>query len=180
MSRKKADLSKLIPKSKDVEITKQASSNISINQAELLLGYEVVEPENWDKIPYRSHIRYLRTNGEFKKGGYVMAITHTDDLDGKDTIKIDLKSGFIPSAITWSIYKGNISKIWKKIDDNTGNSSTNTNNSVNVTLLLNKVNDLEETINNIRISINQLGIDYQNMNQTQIRTIQKIKKLHNL
>jgi hypothetical protein len=83
----------------------------------LLKGYELVDRAVWDKIPRRSHIRYLRTDGKFVKGGFVTSISHTTGIDGKHTFMINLASNLsFNNAKPWSIYQNNIEKIWKKID----------------------------------------------------------------
>lgn len=167
------NLSKMMPKSVDVEVTNSSSATSEIEQDALLHNYELIDPANWHKLPFRAHIRYLRKDGAFRKGGFVKAVTQTQDLEGKETIKIDLVANFTPNAVSWSIFKGSIDKLWKKIDM-TGDTPLVSN--VNIE----QINEIKEDITFCKNSIEQIKKELQKMSNEQIRTIMLIKKMHGL
>jgi len=160
---KKYTLEKLIGKSNDVEV-----GDNSLNMEKLLVGYELVNPELWDKLLLDTHIRYLRTDGNMRAGGYVKSVVHTLDLEGNDTIKIELSPSLAPTAKSWSIYKNNIDKLWKKsnsaITPQVDYSGEIANNKKTIDYLK---KDLEST----KRELQQVKNDLQ-------RTINLIKKLH--
>ncbi len=162
------DLSKILASTNnDIEVTNDSNKKTN----DLLVGYKLLDPSEWDKIPYKSHIRYMRTDGELKKGGYVMATVHTTDLEGKPTIKIDLVSGFLPKAIKWSIYKGNINKIWVKIESAEQTSQTTP--QIDLT-------PIKADIVFCKQSIEQINKKLQQMENENKRILMLIKKLHNI
>lgn len=169
------DLSQLVPKNNDIEVKYGSSqgqnqgNSRDVDQASLLIGYIEVEPSQWDKLPYRTHIRYLRTDNTFRKGGFVKSVVHTTDQENKPTIKIDLVSNFSPSAIAWSIYKGNTKTIWKKMDDTLQPQIQ----SVDIT-------DLKDSIEFLKQSLESVTKEIVNIKNDQTRTVNLIKKLHNL
>lgn len=103
------NLAQLTPISNDVE----SPTGNQIDD-KLLQGYTEVDKSMWDKLPYKTHIRYLRTDGTMRKGGYIKGVTQTTDKSNKDTFKFDLVSNFLPGAISWQLYAGSVEKIWKK------------------------------------------------------------------
>ena len=109
---KKYKLEKLLGKSNDVEV-----GDSNLNTEKLLEGYEEVKPELWDKLMLNTHVRYLRTDGNMRAGGYIKSIVHTLDLENRDTIKIEMAGTLAPTAKTWSIFRGNIEKLWKKTSE---------------------------------------------------------------
>lgn len=158
------DLSKIIGKSNDVEV-----KSVTQDHQTALVGYELVEEDSWDKILSNSHIRYLRTDGKFVNGGFVKSVCRTLDTNGKDTFKIDLVSNFTPKAIKWSIYKGNIDKLWKKIE------------VVSVVATHNAdMTNMKEDMEFLKKSMDSLKIDLQNTKNELMRTVTLIKKLHKI
>lgn len=176
---KSSNLSKVFSNSDtNVDVTNSTNNNnsnnnsnnsdkVDIDQNALLQGYTAVDQANWDKILYKTHIRYLRTDGQFRKGGYVVNTIHTTDREGKPTIKIDLVSNFGPNAIKWSLYKGSIKKIWSKVSEYTESPSAH-------------LAPLKEDIEFCKKSIEQLCQKIQQMENENIRILNLIKKLHNI
>lgn len=170
MSKKKEnifDLTQLINKSNDVEVK---NINTTSDNSQLLQGYEIVPQAQWDKIPYRTHIRYLRTDGQMRKGGYINAVTHTIDKDGKDTIKFDMVSNFTPTAIKWPLYEGSVDKIWKRVDAPVAQQSTSAAD----------LGEIKEDIVYCKKSIDLIKQEVQKISNELVRTINLIKKLHNI
>lgn len=160
---KKLALEKLIGKSNDVEV-----GDSKLDTEKLLVGYEIVNPESWDKLLLNTHVRYLRTDGNMRAGGYVKSVVHTVDLEGKDTIKIELSASLAPNSKSWGIYAGSIRKLWKKTNmaapTTVDYSGEIANNKKTIEYLR---NDLEST----KRELQQVKNDLQ-------RTINLIKKLH--
>ena len=160
---KKLTLEKLVGKSNDVEV-----GDNKLDTEKLLVGYELVNPELWDKLHLNIHIRYLRTDGNMRAGGYVKSVVHPEDLEGKDTIKIELSSSLAPNSKTWSIYKNNIDKLWKRT-----NMAAPTIVDYSGEIANNKKNNeyLRKDLENTKRELQQVKNDLQ-------RTINLIKKLH--
>lgn len=168
------DLSKLIAsKSNDLEVT----TPISDFNDKMLSGYTLVEPDEWEKLPYACHIRYLRTDGVFRKGGYVKSVTHTKDLNEVDTIRIDLVANFTPNAIAWSLYKGSVDKIWKRIEPNTMLSTTT---NINTNTNKDDVITLKKEIEFMKKEIEFIKKELQKMNNDSISVLQLVKSLHDI
>jgi hypothetical protein len=85
----------------------------------LLNGYIEVPRTSWGKIPLNSHIRYLKKDGTFARGGFV--INHWLNKDG--TPFIHLANNFKKNAQgykTWPMAHENVSKLFKKPGANNG------------------------------------------------------------
>ena len=160
---KKYTLEKLIGKSNDVEV---GDNNLNIEK--LLVGYELVNSELWDKLLLDTHIRYLRTDGNMRAGGYVKSVVHTLDLEGNDTIKIELSPSLSTAAKSWSIYKNNIDKLWKK-----SNSAIPT--QVDYS---GEIANTKKTIDYLKKDLESTKRELQQVKNDLQRTINLIKKLH--
>jgi hypothetical protein len=160
---KKIALEKLIGKSNDVEV-----GDTTLNTEKLLEGYEQVNPELWDKLMLNTHVRYLRTDGNMRAGGYIKSIVHTLDLDNKDTIKIELSASLAQNAKSWSIYKNNIAKLWKKTS---GVATTTADYSGEIANTKKTIEYLRKDLEGTKRELQQVKNDLQ-------RTINLIKKLH--
>ena len=160
------DLSKFAPAINDIEV-KNNSTGGAVNDD----NFELVDKAQWDKLPIRTYIKYLRTDGTMRKGGYIKTIWRTKDLEGNDSIKIDLVNNLSNSANGWSIYANNIQKLWKKI-----NTDIEITHSVSST----DIDDVKEDISICKESINLIKIQLQKISTEQMRTITLIKKLHKI
>lgn len=158
------DLSKLAKQSNDIEIK---SEQIEIND-----NYELVDKENWSKIPYKTFIRYLRKDGSLRKGGFIKTIWKTKDTSGQDTLKIDLISGFGFNGTEWSIYSSSIEKIWKRKENMTEIEQPTIKNT--------EIDDMKEELQYLKRSIDHIKKELQNISNEQMRIVQLIKKLHNI
>ena len=156
--------------SKSAKLSKASEISKEPDMDKLLIGYEILSPEFWDKIQYGTHIRYLRTDGTMRNGGFVKSTVHTLDLDGKDTIKIELASN-LSNGKTWSIYKGNTEKIWKKIENN-----------VQMPAQINsaEMNEMKEDIERLKKYIQTMQAEMQQTKNENMRILKLIKSLHKL
>jgi hypothetical protein len=182
------DLSKLVPKSNDIEIENTYSGNANNgNTDELLVGYTEVPKDKWINIPYKSHIRYLRTDGKFVKGGFILSLVNMSDKAGIPTIKINITSTLNKqNSSNWSVYATSIDKIWKQNYDETNpNNLTNPNNvglegsSNEVANLKTKLNQAIEEINQLNKKNNAIIAELQRLKNDQTRMIQMISKINN-
>lgn len=164
------DLSKIGGQIDDIKVDANTSK---YDQDALLVGYTLVPPDKWSNVSSGSHIRYLRKDGEFRKGGIVTAVYATKDTEGNDTIKFDLISNYGPTAVKWSIYKGSIEKIWAKEE----NRSVSPVASPRVNT---DVSDMKKDMVFCRNAIEDLRKEIQKITNEQMRTIVLIKKLHNI
>lgn len=81
----------------------------------LLNGYIDVPREKWKDIPVDSHIRYIKKDGTFARGGFIT--NHWFNKEGKPFIH--LANNFKKKAkgyATWPIAHESVSKIYKKPD----------------------------------------------------------------
>lgn len=153
MKRKVYDLSKLAPKSKDIEVKKDNE-----NQEQLLVDYEDVSPEKWSKLAYGTHIRYLRKDGTFRRGGFIKAIWVSDGI-----IKIDLASSMIPTANNWRIVSNTIDKIWMKKTERG---------------LEQNYTEIKDDVEYCKKSIEFLKREIQKINNEMLRVVAFLKKRH--
>jgi hypothetical protein len=163
------DLSKIGGIANDIQV--EPVSSISYDQNALLQGYNMVSIEKWANITSGSHIRYLRKDGEFRKGGYITSIINTQDNEGINTIKFDLVSNYSPTAIKWSLYRGSIDKIWVKESAPVLPPQPRDN-----TELL----ELKMDIKLCKDAIESIKKELQKINNEQMHTVSIIRKLHNI
>jgi hypothetical protein len=162
------DLSKIVPKSNEVEVKEnEIKSGSELNDME----YDLVDKSDWDKIPHKSYIRYEKADGTITKGGYVKSIYKKKD--DPSYIKIDMVTNFSQNNLEWTIYAKNLNKIWKK--KNYEIDVTKNNSSENVNYL-----EMAEEIDICKQSIDHLKKEMQKMTNEQIRTLNLIKKLHKI
>lgn len=135
----------------------------------LLEGYQIINSIYWDKIPYQSHIRYLRTDGKFIKGGFIIAVVNDFDQNNVPTLRFDLISNLNSKPVKWSVYKGNIEKIWIKSD-----------NAPPPQISLPPVDKTKEEIDYLKQSVDQMRQKMQQLENELIRTLRLIKKLHHI
>ena len=81
---------------------------------ELLVGYITVPPEKWDTIPYKSHIRYVKDDGTFVRGGFFK-----NYWKGKDeTQMMQLENNLnrkTQGYATWAVALTGVKTIYKKV-----------------------------------------------------------------
>jgi hypothetical protein len=85
----------------------------------LLTGYIEVPHNKWADIPLSSHIRYLKKDGTFVRGGFVT--NHWLNKEGKPFIHVanNFKKN-APGYKTWPMAHENVAKVFKKPDAKNG------------------------------------------------------------
>jgi hypothetical protein len=166
------DLTKLIPIEKEEEIKKNYAVITEADREKLLTGYIEVEESDWGSIAMNSHVRYLRKDGAFRRGGYVKGhwIGTYGPKQGKNCIQmINNLSGYKPT--TWNICIADIASIWIREDapKNLYNIDSST-----------TTNEQSESVEFLTNQVGQLKIDMTRMNNEQKRIINLIKKLHGI
>jgi len=122
---------------------------------ELLKDYVLVPQEKWRNIPIMSHLRYERTDGGFRKGGFLY---RSWDKDGVWMFQFVANPRGAPGKGASWVVKGNtILRIWEK------NKSAPTKN------LKSLISEIEQ------IKVRQVQLANE-----QKRIITLIKKLHNI
>lgn len=160
------DLTKLTPYEVSHEI-KHSPLKEKTEIMKLIQGYKEVMPNEWDNLAVNDSIRYLRKDGTFRRGGLIrsrstMAIgKHA----GKSCFTLSAPIGY--KNTTWVVCYDDIDKIWVKIA--TENTEVN-----------NIIKSQQETITYLSKTVDQLKIDMAKLNNEQKRTINLIKKLHNI
>jgi hypothetical protein len=82
---------------------------------ELLEGYIEVSNTKWNNIPVGSHIRYIKTDGSFVRGGFVT--NHWINAGGKlFTHLTNNLNKNTPGYATWPMAHESVSRIFKKPD----------------------------------------------------------------
>lgn len=167
------DLTKITKIEKDQEVKRHAATTSAQGREALLKNYTEVPKEEWADIKINEHIRYMRKDGRFRKGGYVKAhwIGTTGDKNGKPCIQLINKLTHF-NATAWVICDHEIAQIWirndgaeKKISSPKA-SSANTVNNDNIEFLTNQ--------------ISQLKLEVVRLSNEQKRIINLIRKLHSL
>jgi hypothetical protein len=162
------DLSTLANVEKDIEIKKTETNKIDRDQ--LLKGYDEVPRVEWDSLTHGDHIRYLRNDGLFRKGGFIKNtwIGLSGVNKGKNIIQLCNNMSY--KAIKWTIPFDNLNKIWKK--KNNVHSMPSDNKDV--------INSNKESIEYIKSKLDQFSVDISKINNEQQRIVNLIKKLHNI
>ena len=169
------DLSKIVSNTNDIEI-----SGDEVSESSLLVGYEPVDPKEWANLSPRTHIRYLNKDGTMRRGGFVSKIWSKKDLKGNAYILIDLVANYGKNSSKWSISSTKVEKIWRKegsdYEDVTVNSVPTAAKGVDSQVL----KDLGDDIEYCKKSIQHITIEIQKIKNEQTRTLELIKKLHNI
>ena len=168
------DLTKIVKGSNQEEVKKSFTKNPSntkvIDMPTLLLGYTEANPNDWDSIENGSSIRYMRKDGNFRKGGIVKTKTIGTDVK-EGAVCLHLASGYGPFSKSWIIYLNDIDKIWvrpsKKKQKSEGHKTMD-----------NIPNTYADDISHLKKQVEQLKIDIVNMNNEQKRIIKLIRKIH--
>lgn len=161
------DLTKLAPVEIQKEVESIAKKITVVDQEKLLKNYEILPRDLWDTLIIGDHIRYLRKDGMFRRGGYYKGshITQDGKNEGKTYIKLSPSPMYNIKA--WTVPHDDLEKIYKK--------KTN-----GVTQITKSSVDNSETIEYLTKSVDQLKIDMLKSSNEQKRIISLIKKLHGI
>ena len=160
--------------------TGQASSAkkgaiLPAEQEQLLQNYTEVLKEDWEKIPPGIHIRYLRNDGTFRRGGVVKNIVSVLNGRDKDGTMIQLSYSAAYNSKSWNITLSHIDRIWQANAAATSTSAASSTGNVSQDMT-----GSTEKIEYLTKSIDQIKIDISKINNEQQRIVNLIKKLHNI
>jgi len=177
------DLSQIASKSTNVKKDTAKESTPSEQEAlESLKDYILVPKEEWGKLPKQTFIKYMRTNGEMKKGGFILDIFKLRDKDNIEYIKIEILPGYYPNARKFIVSSKSIEKLWKKgnstiVDEteesSSGTTATNVNSDKDIKLIHDKIKYLDEE--NKRFNeINNVYKEYRKQDEERITQLSKM------
>jgi len=171
------DLSSIIGIQNEQEI-KQASTIVSADeQKKLLQDYEEVDVNKWNDIQPPAHIRYLRKDGAFRRGGFVKNVWVGIYGNTKGKKCIQLSSSIHYKSTKWTVCFEDIDKIWiKKEVFSGGNDEKN----IISPEVHNTIQSSKESIEYLTRTVDQLKIEIAKINNEQTRMVNLIKKLYNI
>lgn len=112
----------------------------------LLVGYVTVPQNKWDSIPYKAHIRYVKADGTFIRGGFMQNYWTSKDNTRMMQISSNLNRK-APGYITWAVPLNGITTLYKKVDKG---------NAIEVGNVYHKLEVQRTTINNLVDVVNQM------------------------
>jgi hypothetical protein len=169
------DLSAFVGTQNDHEV-KQAAGTTPEEQEKMLRNYTEVDKATWAAIPMDSHIRYLRKDGAFRRGGFVKNswVGTYGASAGKKCLQLSAAQSY--KSTKWTVCLDDIEKIWKL---NSAGSSAGEKNIISPEILT-TVQTNKENIEYLMRAVEQLKIDMAKITNEQTRIINLIKKLHNI
>lgn len=175
------DLTKLVAMEHEEQVQIEKNIINETEQTKLLKDYTEVNKNDWDKIPKNTHIRYLRNDGLFRRGGFVKNMWINSQGINQGTKYIQLSSNITYKSQKWTIAINDINKIWKK-----NNSELLINNNENLDEINNKINNMQnnieknkENIDYLLKMIDQLKLSVKNTQNDQHRIMNLVKQMHN-
>ena len=172
------DLTKLAPVEAQQQIHKASKYISHEEQSKLLSNYAELDKDKWGSLKYGDHIRYLRCDGTFRRGGFYKSTgVGKGARSGKPHIQ--LSPSYNTSVNIWTVYLCDIEKIWiKAVDKNIlSNTGIGAGEYANIK---GTVSDQCEKIEYLTAGINQMKIDMLKLNNENKRIINLIKKLHGI
>lgn len=175
------DLTKLVSMENEEQIKIEKNLINDDEREKLLENYIEVIRDDWEKIPKNTHIRYLRVDGLFRRGGFVKNFWETKYGNYKGKKCIQLSSGIDYKSKKWTVPLFDISKIWKKNNMN----SLNIENNVVDNEISKRVAEIEyklekntENIEYLLKSNEQVKISLKQTQNDQQRIMNLIKQMH--
>lgn len=166
------DLSALAGIQNEEEIKKDSTIITPDDQEKLLKDYTEIKKEEWSEIPTNTHIRYLRKDGAFRRGGFVKNSWIGLHGASKDKKCLQLTSNMSYKSSKWTVCLDDLEKIWQKKQAEQKNIISNE--------IQNTIKSNAETNEYLVRSVEQLKIDVAHLNNEQKRIINLIKKLHGI
>ena len=106
----------------------------------LLVGYISVNKQNWSDIPSDSHIRYVKLDGTFVRGGFLVSI---NIKNGKYFMYLTNNLYNSSNKKNWPVGFDNITTLYKKIDKSSSiEMDTVKNKNVEIIIQINKLVDI--------------------------------------
>ena len=176
------DLTKSIPKNREREI-ETIKTNTAVTQSEqkeLLNGYIEVSQHNWSGIPIQSHIRYMRNDGVFMKGGHIRShyISNKGPNTGKPYFYMIASLNYRGKG--WYLYHHTIPTVWVRKEKKFIEGS-------NLEKMNESFSKVKESLKNNRENhefvikrLNTLHSEIKRVDNDQKRILALIKKLHKI
>jgi len=115
-------------------------------EKDLLVGYVVVPTNVWETIPYKSHVRYMKLDGTFVRGGFFK--NHWTSKDGKSMMQLENNLNRKASTYaTWAVALEGIKTLYKKC---------NKASAIEVTSMYKKIEHQRNVINNMVDAVNSI------------------------
>lgn len=166
------DLHAIAPAVKEIETSTKSSVVTSEDQTKLLADYIEVPRETWSSLPNKIHIRYLRKDGNFRRGGFIKNIWSSVKNGTSGAEFFQLSPSLSYSSKSWKVPFSSIDKVWKTKKYNNG--------SENIEKFNKNLDNNTEQIEYLKKTVEQMKIDIAKMSNEQSRVINLIKKLHHL
>lgn len=120
---------------KKVEKVYEKKTHTPENIRALLIGYTEVQPSQWKEIPNVSHIRYVKKDGTFVRGGFVI-----NNDNGVMQLANNLNKQ-APGYTSWFASHASLSKIYKKGAAEVEEVKVETNRQTDIIRQMNKLID---------------------------------------
>jgi hypothetical protein len=170
------DLTALAGVQNEQELKKTVNVVTVDEQLKMLQNYEEVESDEWSMITPMTHIRYLRRDGAFRRGGFIKNAWLGLYGSSKGKKCLQLASSHAYKSTKWTVCLDEIEKIWKKKQSMTDESKKN----IISPALHDIINSNKESVEYLIRSVDQVKIDIAKINNEQTRIVNLIKKLHNI
>lgn len=170
------DLTALVGVQNEQELKKTVNT-VTINEQEKMLqNYEEVDSTEWAAIVPSTHVRYLRKDGAFRRGGFVKNswVGLYGASKGKKCLQLSSAQSY--KSTKWTICLDDIDKIWQKKLNIVDEGEKNTISPV----LHTTINANKESVEYLIRMVDQLKIDISKINNEQTRIVNLIKKLHHI
>jgi hypothetical protein len=170
------DLTALVGVQNEQELKKTVNTVTIDEQEKMLQDYEEIPSTDWSTITPSTHVRYLRKDGAFRRGGFVKNswIGLYGTSKGKKCLQLSSTQSY--KSAKWTICFDDIDKIWqKKIELTRFNEKNTISPEMCTTIQSNK-----ESVEYLVRTVEQIKIDVSKINNEQTRIINLIKKLHNI
>ena len=168
------DLSAFVGPKNEHEV-KQNTSMTPEEQEKMLRNYIEVDKSAWAAIPVDSHIRYLRKDGAFRRGGFVKNswVGTYGASAGKKCLQLSAAQSY--KSTKWTVCLDDIEKLWKQNTSGQVGEKNIISPEISAMVQSNK-----ENVEYLMRTVEQLKIDVAKINNEQTRIINLIKKLHNI
>lgn len=153
----------------DISANRFADANSGYDMKELLKGYDEIPRAKWEEIEPNTHVRYLRKDGKFRKGGYVVSVSKVSSGRYKGSTTMTLRHSF-GNGKTWNLPCDNVKKIWAK--EHHGASANGVPSK--------DLADMKSTLEYLKGKVDSIEVTQQQQANEQSRIVNLIKKLHGI
>lgn len=169
------DLTKLTSHKNEEEVKKEVAIVTTGMQEQMLHGYIEVPKDQWNTIPHMARIRYLRLDGNFRKGGIIRDITISSYGKTKGKMCFQLASSMHYKSTGWNVCFDSLDKVWKQNDCTVSPAPPAVVRGDST-----EIKSLTEEVNHLKLMVEQLKVEVANEQNEKKRIINLIKKLHNI